>query len=122
MAILLHKGYTIITSATRDKQTGKFSPLASVRWEPMDRSRRVQILTSRKLYFTRDAALEVAVKEALLWIDRQMPAAQTRAQTESITTRARSGEAALQRTHAYAYKESAAQRELVYTARLNVRV
>jgi hypothetical protein len=60
------------------------------------------------------AALEVALKEALLWINLQSPAAETRMQTEPITTRVSFGESALQRTHVY--EETAAQRELVYTA------
>jgi hypothetical protein len=119
MAISFYKDHTIITSATPDRETGKFIPLASLRWDATDRSRRVQILTPRKLYFTRDAALEVALQEALLWIDLQSAAAQTRAQIEPITTRVTFGEAALQRTHVY--KESAAQRELVYPAKLNIR-
>jgi hypothetical protein len=120
MAILLHKDYTIITSAARDKQTGKFIPLASLRWEATDGSRRMQILTSRKLYFTRDAALEVALKEALLWIDREMAAARTHAQTGPITSPITFRGAALQRKHGY--EMPAAQRELMYTAKLNIKV
>ena len=120
MAILLYKDHIIVTSATLDKRTGKFIPLASLRWEETNRSPRVQILTSPKRYFTRDAALEVALNEALLWIDRQIPAAQTHAKAERITTRITFEEAALQRTHAY--EDSTAPRELAYKTKLNIRV
>jgi hypothetical protein len=120
MPVLHYKDHTIITSATRDEQTGKYIPLASLRWETPDRSRHVEIVNPRKLYFTRDAALEVALKEAFLRIDLQKPATQARAQTEAIINRVTFGEAALQPTHRY--KESAAQRELAYPAKLNIRV
>jgi hypothetical protein len=80
----------------------------------------MQILTSRNLYFTRDAALEVVLKEALLWIDREMAAAQTHAQTGPIISPVTFREAAFQRKHGY--EMPAAQRELMYTDKLNIKV
>jgi hypothetical protein len=70
--MFLYKDHSIYCSGARDKNTGKYEPVASITWTTSEGNRAEHFLTSSERCHTQIYAVAVALDEAKLWIDRDL--------------------------------------------------